>query len=316
VGRLAEPGLASGTLRPSVGALPHPQPLSPGEKGASPQLRSIPVLGCYLALAIACGADGSAPPASPAAVSSLPKSVLATPAVTGGPARVPVLVPRVMAEWPHDPRAFTQGLVFDRGQLLESTGQYGVSELRRVELESGRVLARVPLDASLFGEGLALVGDRLIQLTWQEGRAFVYQAASLERIAEWRYQGEGWGLTFDGQRLVMSDGSDILTFRDPRTFAHLGRLRVTLDGAPLPALNELEWAAGAIWANVWQTDRIVRIEPESGQVTAVVDASGLLRADERAGADVLNGIAYDAGRRVFYLTGKLWPRVFEVELAN
>jgi glutamine cyclotransferase len=271
-----------------------------------------------LLFAAACGAEDATPPPLSAGASAGPAApVAAAPAesiaTVGARSTVPVLLPRVLAQWPHDPQAFTQGLIFDRGQFLESTGQYGPSELRRVELESGRVLARVPLAASLFGEGLALVGDRLIQLTWQEGRALVYDAASFAPIAEWRYPGEGWGLTYDGRRLVMSDGSDTLTFRDPQTFAPSGRLRVTLDGAPLTALNELEWAEGSIWANVWQTDRIVRIDPDSGRVTAVVDASGLLPPEQRIGADVLNGIAYDAHTRRFYLTGKLWPKVFEVE---
>lgn len=274
-----------------------------------------------LLFAAACGAEDGTPPmpsaGSPAGAAAPAAAAPAeSAAAAGARSSVPVLLPRVVAEWPHDPQAFTQGLIFDRGQFLESTGQYGASELRRVELESGRVLARVPLGADLFGEGLALAGDRLIQLTWQEGRALVYDAASFAPITEWRYPGEGWGLTYDGRRLVMSDGGDTLTFRDPRTFAPLGRLPVTLDGAPLPALNELEWAEGAIWANVWQTDRIVRIDPDSGRVTAVVDASGLFPPEQRSGADVLNGIAYDAHSKRFYLTGKLWPKVFEVEWAQ
>lgn len=283
--------------------------------------RAILIVLSALLFAAACGAEDVTPAPLPAGTTAGPAApAAAAPAESAATAAarssLPVLLPRVVAEWPHDPQAFTQGLIFDRGQLLESTGQYGSSELRRVELESGRVLARVPLGANLFGEGVALVGDRLIQLTWQEGRALVYDAASFAPVTEWRYSGEGWGLTYDGRRLVMSDGSDTLSFRDPQTFASLGRLRVTLDGAPLPALNELEWAEGAIWANVWQSDRIVRIDPDSGRVTAVVDASGLLPPEQRSGAAVLNGIAYDAHSKRFYLTGKLWPKVFEVEWAQ
>ncbi|HYH46006.1 MAG TPA: glutaminyl-peptide cyclotransferase, partial [Thermoanaerobaculia bacterium] len=185
----------------------------------------------------------------------------------------------------------------------------------RVRPATGEVLQSVSLPPNLFGEGLALIGDgeagRLIQLTWQEGVAAIWDL-SLTRRGEHRYQGEGWGLCFDGTRLVMSDGSDRLTLRDPASFAVLGELRVTREGIPVDQLNELECAGGAIWANIWHRDEIVRIDPASGRVTGVVDASRLLSPGERLAAEVLNGIAYDPEGKRFFLTGKYWPKLFEV----
>jgi len=241
-----------------------------------------------------------------------PVSHEATRASRSGP-RVERLRVRVHAELPHDPRAFTQGLLVHRGELYESLGQYGSSALRRWKPATGELVRQVELAPDHFGEGLALVDDRLIQLTWRSGLALVYDRESLERVSSFEYSGEGWGLTFDGEALVMSDGSDTLTFRDPRTFRPLRRLRVTLEGQPLGRLNELEWADGSVYANVWLEDRIMRIDPVSGQVQGVIDASGLLGGIERARADVLNGIAYDPDSRRFVITGKYWPRAFEVE---
>jgi glutamine cyclotransferase len=235
----------------------------------------------------------------------------------GGPA-LPDAAPaerlkvQVLSVRPHDPQSFTQGLVWSRGKLYESAGMYGASSLREVDAATGAVRRRLDVPPGFFAEGLALVGDRLIQLTWREGSAFVYSVASFERVAELRYEGEGWGLCFDGRRLVMSDGSDRLTFRDPRTLAATGRVAVRLDGRPLPQLNELECVGREVYANVWQSDEIVRIDPESGRVTAVIAAGGLLAPEERAKADVLNGIAYDAAKKTFLITGKLWPKLFEV----
>lgn len=240
--------------------------------------------------------------------------------------RAPVeeLVVEILERHPHDPDAFTQGLVFDRGALYESTGRYGHSSLRRVDPATGEVLAKVDLPDGLFGEGLALLpaggeggggedgggGRRLIQLTWLEGEARVWDAATFEPAGGFRYEGEGWGLCFDGRRLVMSDGSDVLTVRDRDSFEVLGRVPVTLRGRPVRRLNELECAEGWVWANVLGADELVRIDPESGEVTAIADASGLLTPGEAAAADVLNGIAHDPERGVYYLTGKLWPRMF------
>lgn len=219
---------------------------------------------------------------------------------------------KVLSVRPHDPTAYTQGLVWDHGTLYESAGLYGHSSLRQVDPRTGDVLRRLDVPPGFFAEGLAEVGDRLLQLTWKEGVAFVYDVRSFERVGELSYQGEGWGLCDDGRRLVMSDGSDRLGFRDRRTFAPLGGVEVRLDGSPARQLNELECVGGAVYANVWMTDEILRIDPASGRVTAVIDASGLLDAAEQAHADVLNGIAYDPEKKTFFITGKLWPKMFEV----
>jgi len=237
-------------------------------------------------------------PASPAA------------AATDEPARLKV---SVLSVRPHDRQAYTQGLLIEGGALYESTGLYGQSSLRQLDPKTGEVKRRLNLPQSFFAEGIALVGDKLVQLTWQEGSAFVYSLAGFERTAEHRYRGEGWGLCYDGRRLVMSDGSDQLTFRDPQTFAILGNVRVTLAGDPIHQLNELECVEGAVYANVWQTNDILRIDPSTGKVTAVIDASGLLSASEQDNAEVLNGIAYDPAAGTFLITGKLWPKMFEVK---
>lgn len=220
--------------------------------------------------------------------------------------------PQVVATYPHDHAAFTQGLVWSEGRLFESTGLYGASSLREVDLTSGRVLRRVELPADLFAEGLARHGQELLQLTWQEQRLLVWDLPTFARRGERRYGGEGWGLTSDGTRLLMSDGTDRISIRDPSTFAETGSIRVTRDGLPLPALNELEWAEGRLWANVWMTDEIVGIDATTGRVEVVVDGSSLLDADARREADVLNGIAYVPARKTFLLTGKYWPTLFEV----
>ncbi|MFW6051585.1 MAG: glutaminyl-peptide cyclotransferase [Myxococcota bacterium] len=220
---------------------------------------------------------------------------------------------QVVRSYPHAGDAFTQGLVYgDDGWLYESTGLVGRSSLRRVELESGRVVARADVEAPLFAEGLALVDGKLLQLTWHAGKLLVWDRKRLEHRSTRRYEGEGWGLCFDGEQLVMSDGSARLAFRDPRTFEARRRVQVTKVGRPVRHLNELECVGGHVYANVWQSEEIVRIDPESGKVTATIDASGLLSAEESEGVDVLNGIAHVPDRDTFLLTGKLWPRLFEV----
>ncbi len=218
----------------------------------------------------------------------------------------------VVNVYPHDPEAFTQGLVLHDGVLFESTGLEGRSTLREVELTTGKVKRRLDLPRTYFGEGLALAGDRLFQLTWQNRVAFVYEPATFKQLGQLAYDTEGWGLCFDGQRLVLSDGSDTLYFHDPQTFAPLGKIAVTMNGKALQRLNELECVDGSVYANVWTTTSIVRIDPQTGAVTAVIDASGLLTPAEQKRADVLNGLAYDATRSTFYITGKLWPKLFEV----
>ena len=225
---------------------------------------------------------------------------------------------QVVNSYPHDPEAFLQGLVWHDGGFYESTGlEQGRSSLRRVEFPSGEVRRIIRLEPHLFGEGLALVGDRLIQLTWQNQRGFVYDRETFRRLGDFAYQGEGWGLTYDGRHLIMSNGTDTLTYLDPQTFQPARRLRVTLDGRPVTSLNELEFIEGEVWANVWQSDRVVRIDPATGQVTSYLDLTGLLRPELRTGAeDVLNGIAYDPQHKRIFVGGKLWPRLFEIRLTN
>lgn len=219
-----------------------------------------------------------------------------------------------VADYPHDPRAFTQGLVWQDGRLYESTGRLGQSGLREVELASGKVLREVKLAPEEFGEGLALAGGRLFQLTWQNGVAYSWDPASFERRGEHPFEGEGWGLTFDGHRLIQSDGSSRLTVREPATFAVTGMMQVVRSGLPQFYLNELEFFDGAIWANVWMSDEVVRIDPASGRVTGVLDLAGLLGAGDAARADVLNGLAWNPKERLLYVTGKHWPKLFALAL--
>ncbi|TNF73469.1 MAG: glutaminyl-peptide cyclotransferase [Acidobacteria bacterium] len=233
-------------------------------------------------------------------------------ALSSPPAEPLQLEVKVLKSYRHDPEAYTQGLIWLDGHLYESTGHYGRSTLRRVELETGDVDKAVALPEEFFGEGLAVVGDRLIQLSWREQTALLWDLASLERTGELSYLGEGWGLCYDGSSLYMSDGSDVLTVRDAKTLDEIGRLQVTLSGRPVGNLNELECAEGWIYANVYQTETLLRIDSDTGEVRATIDASGMLSAAERRGVDVLNGIAYNGDTGSFYLTGKLWPKLFEV----
>ncbi len=228
---------------------------------------------------------------------------------------VPVWDYQVIQAYPHDPRAFTQGLVYDQGFLYEGTGFMGRSSLRKVELETGKVLKLVTLPDWLFGEGLALWEDKIIQLTWKSKTGFVYDRQTFRLLKKFFYPTEGWGLTQDGKHLIMSDGSSFLYFLDPNTFKMVGRIQVQDEGIPIAFLNELEFIHGEIFANVYQTDRIVRISPQTGRVTGWIDLKGLLPAEDRTLAvDVLNGIAYDPqGDRIF-VTGKLWPKLFEIRL--
>jgi glutamine cyclotransferase len=252
-------------------------------------------------------------PLSACTSSALPASS-ALPTSTGVAAAPQRLRVEVLATYPHDVRAFTQGLELHDGRLYESTGQYGRSDVRVVEPETGVVSQRVALPTTAFGEGLTLVGKRIWQLTWQEGFAFLRERATLGEIRQVPYDGEGWGVCHDPaqRRLVMSNGSAELTFRDPETFDPRGSVTVTVDGNPLTQLNELECVGDRVWANVWLTDRIVRIDPASGRVDAEVDAAGLLTQEERTAADVLNGIAAVPDTDTFLITGKLWPKTFLV----
>jgi glutaminyl-peptide cyclotransferase len=227
------------------------------------------------------------------------------------------LVPEVVRALPHDPDAFTQGLVYADGRFYESTGRYGRSDLREVDPETGAVVRRRPLEARFFAEGLALVGDRLIQLTYREGVAIVYDRDTFEELERFRYAGEGWGLCYDGAVLWMSDGSSTLQRRDPVTFEVLGRLDVRRDGRAVPRLNELACVGEHVVANVWTSNELVRVRKADGRVDAVVDASALVPEDPRVRADpdaVLNGIAHDPATDRWWLTGKLWPVLYEVRL--
>ena len=230
--------------------------------------------------------------------------------------QTPVSGYQIVRSYPHDPQAFTQGLVYLDGVLYEGTGMHGRSTIRKVKLETGEVLQVQKNEDRHFGEGIAIVGNELFQLTWQSGVGFVYDRTTFQRTRTFNYHGEGWGLTYDGTRLIMSDGSETgtLRFLDPKTLKETGRLQVRDGTRPVDDLNELEIVKGEIFANVWNTDRIARISPKTGQVTGWIDLSGLLTPAERALTDVLNGIAYDAANDRLFVTGKEWPKLFEIRV--
>ncbi len=245
---------------------------------------------------------------------ALAAALLAWAALPLAPARAAELLAwELVAEYPHDPRAYTQGLVWSGGQLFESTGLVGRSSLRRVDPASGRVLDARALPAPHFGEGLALVNRTLIQLTWTSGLARAFDRDTLAPTAEYPYQGQGWGLAFDGRRLIMSNGTDWLTFRDPRDFSVLGQVRVVEEGRATGQLNELEWAEGFVLSNVWHEDQVLVADPDSGRVAARLDFAPLRRRLSGY-AEVLNGLAWDPQARLLWVTGKLWPRLFAVRI--
>jgi glutamine cyclotransferase len=281
-----------------------------------------PLLVGLLAGAVLLSPAGSA--ASPSrGTSPSPLASVPVPSAPASPAPVPLLRWEVVSRRPHDTTAWTEGLAFDmEGRLFESTGLNGRSQLRELDPATGRVLRSAPVPDDDYGEGLAIVGDEtLVQLTWKEGTAFTWAKDTFERTGTFDYtgQGEGWGLCFDGTRLVMSNGSDQLTFRDATTFAVLGEVAVTVRGQSLPMLNELECVDGKVWANVWQTPYIVRIDPATGAVDGVLDATGILVPDPGTadpGGSVLNGIAKIPGVDTFLLTGKRWPEMIEVRIPD
>ncbi len=223
---------------------------------------------------------------------------------------------QVVRSYPHDRGAFTQGLIFRDGVFYEGTGLNGRSGIRKVKVESGEVLQAKPLAPEYFGEGITDWNKQIVQITWQSEVGFVYDLETFEPTKRWTYTGEGWGLTHDDTRIIMSDGSAQLRFIDPATFKETGRVTVRDASGPVERLNELEYVKGEIFANVWQTDRIARISPKDGRVIGWIDLSGLLAPAERSGTDVLNGIAYDAAGDRLFVTGKLWPRVFEIRLVK
>ena len=231
---------------------------------------------------------------------------------------IPVFGIEIVNSYPHDPMAFTQGLVYDRDDLIyEGTGLYGRSSLRKVELKTGRVIEQINLSGSLFGEGIALWGESIVQLTWQSGLGLVYGKENLTETGRFGYRTEGWGLTRDNHSLIMSDGSNILHILDPETFREMGRIDVTAGGRPLNGLNELEYIKGEIYANIWPTSRIAIISPQTGKVRAEIDLTSILPGSQGVGqsVDVANGIAYDGESDRIFVTGKLWPRLYEIRLA-
>src|SRR5215831_8632774 len=249
-----------------------------------------------------------------AAAALLSLAFVRQPQPPGG--TVPLFGYQIVRVYPHDPDAFTQGLQFLDGVLYEGTGLNGRSSIRRVTLETGKVEKQRDVSSQYFGEGITVWKNDLIELTWQSHVAFVYDKTTFEPKKQFSYRGEGWGLTHDGTNLIMSDGSDELRVLDPVTFAEKRRIKVTGDGAPVRNLNEVEFVKGEILANIWQTDYVARIAPATGHVTGYIDLRGLLSPAERARADVLNGIAYDAARDRLFITGKLWPKLFEIKIVE
>ncbi|MDR2437996.1 MAG: glutaminyl-peptide cyclotransferase [Planctomycetaceae bacterium] len=240
------------------------------------------------------------------------------------------LILKIVAVYPHDNKAFTQGLVFNEGFLYESTGNYGGSSLRKIEPATGKILINIPLPKQYFAEGLELVDDKIYQLTWQEQTCFVYEKSTFKLIGQFQYHGEGWGLAFDGEYLILSDGSSILRFFDPKTFRQKRQLHVTdrdtktKKSVPVKNLNELEFVRGEIWANVWQTTRIVRINPQTGEVIGWIECSSFvpkeyekeLRGPLFQRDNVLNGIAFDSETNHVFITGKNWPLLYKIHIDN
>jgi len=227
----------------------------------------------------------------------------------------PVYSYELVNTWHHDPEAFTQGLQFYNGYLYESTGLNGRSSLRRVELKTGKVLQKIDIPNEYFAEGMTILNGKIYQLTYQTHTGFIYDLKTFEKLGSWQYEGEGWGLTNDGKELIMSNGSNKINFLDPSSLSITRTIEVFEEGYSLENLNELEYIKGEIYANIWQTDRVVRIDPVTGKVIAWVDLSGLLMPQERTEkVDVLNGIAYDEKEESIFVTGKLWPKLFEIKL--
>ena len=228
---------------------------------------------------------------------------------------IPVYTYKVVNTYPHDRNAFTEGLVFEEGVLYEGTGLYGYSTLRKVKLETGEILQICELPPQLFGEGVAIYGNKIIQLTWQSNIGFVYDKHSFKLLKEFNYPDEGWGITFDGKHLIMSNGTSTLHFLNPETFEKINQIQVTENDIPVNRINELEYIQGEIYANIWQTERIARINPLTGQVIGWIDLKGILSLKDGSGAvDVLNGIAYDVKNNRLFVTGKFWPKLFQIEL--
>lgn len=223
----------------------------------------------------------------------------------------------IVGSIPHNQENFTQGFEFNKGQLYESTGQNGSSKIAKIDLKTGKDIDRIMLDATHFGEGITILNDTIYQLTWTTGKCFLYDANSLQMLMkEHSYKGEGWGITNDGESIIMSDGSERLTFRDPKTFAVKRTIEVLTHEQPVPRLNELEYVDGYIYANVWMTNTIVVIEPETGRVLAAIDGSKLAESGRGTTGEVFNGIAYNKTEDTFYLTGKMWEKIYKIKLTK
>jgi glutamine cyclotransferase len=235
-----------------------------------------------------------------------------------GPTTVetPIYYYKIIRSYPHDRQAFTQGLVYSDGVFYEGTGLYGRSSLRKIDLASGRVLKMIKLDPSYFGEGITVIGNRIVQVTWRSHMGFVYDKKSFRLLQKFIYPHEGWGVTHDSQRIIMSDGTSVLHFLDPKDFRETAKIDVHDERGPVTGLNELEYVKGSIYANVWPTDYIADINPKTGHVQAWIDLRGLRDKSDSPDADVLNGIAYDAQGDRLFVAGKLWSKVFEIRLIN
>ena len=281
------------------------------------------VIAVLLSLVVACRNDASDAASNRQAV-LLPglmqrgTNADATPPAVPLDPETPKLVARAEASWPHDTSAYTQGLTLVHGRLLESTGLEGRSDLREIDRTTGRVLRHTALPSTVFGEGIAAAGDRLYQLTWRAGRGYVYDVRTLALTDSVSYQGEGWGLASDGRHLYFSDGTSDIRVIDPDGFREVGRIAVQESGKPVWMLNELEFVRGELWANIYETNLVARIDPATGRVVGWVDLGALLMPAERAAVakrgGVANGIAYDSARDAVLVTGKLWPRMFEIDL--
>jgi len=270
------------------------------------------IIAAAILVAIVFALGKGNPPASAAPVTTAGGDSATAPASSS---KLPTYGYRIVKTYPHDAKAFTQGLVYEDGFLYEGTGICGESSLRKVELDTGTILKQQPLSSSYFGEGITIWRDRIIQLTWQSHVGFVYDKKSFQLLSKFNYPTEGWGITTDGKKLIMSDGTSLLTFLDPNTFQKIGQMEVRAKGVLVENLNELEYINGEIYANVWKTDRIARISPTTGRVTGWIDLSGLSSKVPLSNAeDVLNGIAYDAKLDRLFVTGKHWPKLFEIEL--
>lgn len=264
-----------------------------------------------LALAVGWACDGG----SHANATANRNGAAATKSPVGTAEQAPVYGYEVINTFPHDAEAFTQGLIFHDGALVESTGLERHSTLRRVELQTGKVLQRVDVPRDFFAEGMTLFNGKLYQLTWKGEKGFVYDPQTFEKTGEFTYTGEGWGLTHDADSLILSDGSDKLRFIDPNTYQVRRTINVSDNGRPVEELNELEYVKGEVYSNVWHDNRVARIDPQTGRVKSWIDFTGLLKPGETTnGEAVLNGIAYDESSDRLFVTGKLWPKLFEVRL--